>query len=95
MKFNKHLLVASVSIASMIAMAPVVLAQEATIVLPSNTVGLTSYNPVTAILTNAAAFLIFDRLVEVDAARNYHPHLAESWEEAEDGMSWVFHLKQG
>tara|TARA_R110000764_G_scaffold37282_2_gene83109 strand:- start:478 stop:2046 length:1569 start_codon:yes stop_codon:yes gene_type:complete len=95
MKFTKHLLAASVSVAAIIATAPAVFAQEATIVLPSNTVGLTSYNPVTAILTNAASFLIFDRLVEVDAARSYHPHLAESWEEAEDGMSWVFHLKQG
>src|SRR5690606_4523864 len=35
------------------------------------------------------------RLVAQAADLSYHPALAESWEEAPDGMAWTFHLKQG
>ncbi len=92
---RKTLLAASVCLGALMPLAPAVMAQEATIVLNTNEVGQPTYNPVKATNLNAATGLIYDRLVEQDANRNYHPHLAESWEEAEDGMSWVFHLKQG
>ncbi|MBK6465808.1 MAG: hypothetical protein IPF96_02130 [Rhodobacter sp.] len=39
--------------------------------------------------------MIYDTLVEQDADLSFHPHLAESWEESPDGLSWVFHLKPG
>ena len=34
-----------------------------------------------------------DPLVEVDQDFNYFPASAESWEPAEDGLSWIFHIK--
>ena len=72
-----------------------VMAQEVVFVLNTNEVGIPTYDPIKSANTNVAHTLIYDRLVEQDAARNYHPHLATSWEEAPDGMSWVFHLKEG
>ena len=72
-----------------------VMAQEVVFVLNTNEVGIPTYDPIKSGNTNVAHTLIYDRLVEQDAARNYHPHLATSWEEAPDGMSWIFHLKEG
>ena len=69
--------------------------QEITIAFAADELGSTSYNPVTSSNLNSAASLIYDRLVEQDADQSYHPHLATSWEEAEDGMSWTFTLKEG
>lgn len=37
---------------------------------------------------------IYDSLVTIDANSEYHPSLAESWEMAEDGMSYTFKLRQ-
>lgn len=87
-------------LAAGLAMAPIgfstpVVAQEATFVFATNEVGVPSYNPVTATLTNAAFTLIFDTLIAQDDDLSFHPYLAESWEEAPDGMSWTFHLKPG
>lgn len=69
--------------------------QEATFVMSTNEVGAPTYNPVKATMLNAATSMIFDRLVVQDADQSFHPHLADSWEEAPDGMQWIFHLKQG
>jgi peptide/nickel transport system substrate-binding protein len=71
------------------------MAQDITIAFESGELGSTSYNPVTSSNLNSAASLIYDRLIEQDADQSYHPHLATSWEEAADGMSWTFHLKDG
>ena len=71
------------------------MAQEVVFVLNTSEVGIPTYNPIMSANTNVAHTLIYDRLVEQDADRSYHPHLATSWEEAADGMSWVFHLKEG
>ena len=71
------------------------MAQDVTIAFSADELGATSYNPVTSSNLNSAASLIYDRLIEQDADQSYHPHLATSWEEAPDGMSWVFHLKEG
>lgn len=67
--------------------------QEATFVMSTNEVGAPTYNPVKATMLNAATSLIFDRLVVQDADQSFHPHLAASWEEAPDGMQWIFHLR--
>ncbi|MBT8397544.1 MAG: ABC transporter substrate-binding protein, partial [Gemmatimonadetes bacterium] len=40
-------------------------------------------------------FSIYDALVELDAAGEFSPSLAESWEVTEDGRSWTFHLREG
>jgi peptide/nickel transport system substrate-binding protein len=72
-----------------------VLAQDVTIAFSAGELGATSYNPVTSNNLNSAASLIYDRLIEQDADQSYHPHLATSWEESPDGMSWTFHLKEG
>ncbi|WP_303980685.1 ABC transporter substrate-binding protein [Dongia mobilis] len=69
--------------------------QEATFVMSTNEVGAPTYNPVKATMLNAATSMIFDQLVVQDADQSFHPHLADSWEEAPDGMQWIFHLKQG
>jgi peptide/nickel transport system substrate-binding protein len=72
-----------------------VLAQEATVVLPAGELGATSYDPIKASKLNSANALIYDRLVEQDADQSFHPHLATSWEESPDGMTWVFKLHEG
>lgn len=92
---KRHLLAAGVSVAGLLAAAPAVMAQEAVFVLNTSEVGAPTYNPIKASNLNVATTLIYDRLVEQDANRGYHPHLAASWEEAADGMAWVFHLKAG
>ena len=71
------------------------MAQEATFVLPAGELGATSYNPITSSNLNSATSLIYDRLVEQDADQSFHPHLATSWEESPDGMTWVFKLHDG
>ncbi len=92
--FRKTLLSASVSLAALLA-AQAATAQEAVFVVAGNEVGAPTYNPIKATMLNTATGLIFDRLVSQAADLSYHPWLAESWEEAPDGMSWTFHLKQG
>ena len=93
-RFRKTLLSASVSLAALLA-AQGATAQEAVFVMAGNEVGAPTYNPVTATMVNTATGLIFDRLVSQAADLSYHPWLAESWDEAPDGLSWTFHLKQG
>lgn len=92
--FRHALLSASVSLAALMA-AGAVAAQEAVFVMATNEVGAPTYNPIKATMLNTATGLIFDRLVSQGADLSYHPWLAESWEEAPDGMSWTFHLKPG
>ena len=92
--FRKSLLAASVSLAALIS-AQAVTAQEAVFVIGTSEVGAPTYNPIKATMLNTATGLLFDRLVSQAADLSYHPWLAESWEEAADGMSWTFKLKQG
>lgn len=92
--FRKTLLSATVSLSALLA-AQAALAQEAVFVMATNEVGAPTYNPIKATMLNTATGLIFDRLVAQAADLSYHPALAESWEEASDGMAWTFHLKQG
>lgn len=88
-------LASTIALGALFLAAPGALAQEATIVLNTNEVGAPTYNPVKASNLNTATMLIYDRLVSQDSDLTYHPHLAESWEDAPDGMSWTFHLKKG
>ncbi|MGB3555285.1 MAG: ABC transporter substrate-binding protein [Jannaschia sp.] len=71
------------------------MAQEAVIAFDAGELGATSYDPVTSSNLNTATSMIYDRLVEQDADQSFHPHLATSWEEAADGMSWTFELHEG
>jgi peptide/nickel transport system substrate-binding protein len=75
--------------------AQAALAQEAVFVIGASEVGAPTYNPIKATMLNMATALIFDRLVSQSADLSYKPWLAESWEEAADGLSWTFKLKQG
>ncbi len=93
MTLKKHMLAASVSVAALLPLSAA--AQEATFVLGTNEVGIPSYNLLTAVNTNTVYSMIYDNLVAQDADLSFHPYLAESWDEAPDGMSWVFHLKPG
>jgi len=92
--FRKTLISASVSLAALFA-AQAVSAQEAVFVAPTSEVGIPTLDPIRANTLGRATVLIFDRLVSQAADLSYHPWLAESWDEAPDGMSWTFHLKQG
>ena len=90
---RKHLAATSLCAAALLPMQA--MAQEAVFVISTNEVGIPNYNPITAVNTNAAFTMIYDTLVEQDGDLSFHPHLAQSWDEAPDGMSWVFHLKAG
>lgn len=92
---RKSIIAAGVSLAALFAATGPSLAQEAVFVMAGNEVGSPTYNPIKAANLNIGSTLIFDRLVAQDADLSFHPWLAESWEEAPDGMSWVFHLKKG
>lgn len=92
-RLQKHL---AAAILCTTALAPLpLMAQEAVFVLSTNEVGIPNYNPFTAVNTNAVFTMIYDTLVEQDGDLSFHPHLAESWDEAPDGMAWTFHLKPG
>ncbi len=47
----------------------------------------------------AISFWIFSLIVDTLVARDHNleivPHLAESWEMSEDGLTWTFHLRRG
>lgn len=93
MTVRKHMLAAGVSVAALMPLAA--LAQEAVFVLGTNEVGVPSYNLLTAVNTNTVYPMLYDNLVAQDNDLSFHPHLAESWEEAPDGMAWTFKLKPG
>lgn len=95
---KRPMLAAGVCVAALMGAAltsTAAMAQDLVFVLNSSEVGAPTYNPILASNLNVATTLIYDRLVEQDADRSYHPHLAESWVEAPDGLSWTFTLLQG
>ena len=92
-KFRKAMLATSVSVAALMPLSA--MAQEAIFVLGTNEVGVPSYNLLTAVNTNTVYSMLYDNLVAQDNDQSFHPYLAESWEEAPDGMAWTFHLKAG
>lgn len=67
---------------------------EAVIVLSSDETGAPHLDPIRATVLSVAADLVYDRLVAMSDQHTYHPHLAESWQESEDGLSWTFTLKK-
>lgn len=95
LKLRKSFAAAGISLAALLSSYGVSLAQEAVFVMATNEVGAPTYNPIKASNLNIGTTLIFDRLISQDADLSFHPWLAESWEEAADGMSWIFHLKKG
>lgn len=93
---RKRLLSASAIITvSLLGFSSFAYAQEATVALPAGELGATSYDPIRASKLNTATSLIYDRLVEQDSDQSFHPHLATSWEESADGLTWVFKLRDG
>lgn len=94
-RLRTMLAAAGISLTALLASHGLATAQEAVFVMATNEVGAPTYNPIKANNLNIGTTLIFDRLVSQDADLSFHPWLAESWEEAADGMSWTFHLKKG
>ena len=93
---RKRLLSASAIVTvSLLGFSSFAYAQEATVALPAGELGATSYDPIRASKLNTATALIYDRLVEQDSDQSFHPHLATSWEESADGLTWVFKLRDG
>lgn len=93
LRLRRQLMATAVTVATLVPFGAA--AQEAVFVFASQEVGIPNYNPLTAVNTNAAFTMIYDTLVEQDGDLSFHPHLATSWDEAPDGMNWVFHLKPG
>lgn len=56
-----------------------------------------SRNPGNGYLTEAYDLyeLVYDTLISIDFAANYHPELAESWTGSDDGLTWTFTLREG
>jgi peptide/nickel transport system substrate-binding protein len=56
-----------------------------------------SLNPGNGYLSEATDMyeLVYDALVYMDTAGNYHPEFAESWTSSEDGLTWTFKLREG
>ncbi|MFN3228157.1 MAG: ABC transporter substrate-binding protein, partial [Hyphomicrobiales bacterium] len=90
-----QLLTGSAIVAAGLLVSSPAYAQDITIALSAGELGATSYNPITANNLNSATSLIYDRLVEQDADQSFHPHLATSWDESADGMTWTFMLHEG
>lgn len=67
---------------------------EATIILSSDETGAPHLDPIRATLLSVAADLIYDRLIAMSNEHTFHPHLAQSWQESDDGLSWTFQLKK-
>lgn len=67
---------------------------EVVIVLSSDETGAPHLDPIRATLLSVAADLIYDRLIAMSDQHTFHPHLAESWQESEDGLNWTFRLKK-
>ncbi len=94
-RFRHAALAATVSYFALLGASSAALAQEAVIVLPLSEVGVPSYDIIRQGNTNLGAYMIYDTLVVQDADQSFHPGLATSWTEAEDGMSWTFEIKPG
>nr|WP_298688548.1 ABC transporter substrate-binding protein [uncultured Dongia sp.] len=92
---RKAFLIGGTALMTLAGSASMAWSQEATFVMSTNEVGAPTYNPIKGAMLNIATSMLYDRLVVQDADQSYHPHLAESWEEAPDGMLWTFHLRQG
>lgn len=90
-----QLLTGSAIVAAGFLCATAAMSQNVSVAFSASELGATAYNPVAASTLNTATSLIFDRLVEQDADQSYHPHLATSWEETPDGMTWTFNLREG
>lgn len=58
---------------------------------------LTSLDPVwtTAVVTRNNAFMIYDQLCAQNAAGEIKPQMAEGWDVSQDGLTWVFTLRDG
>jgi len=57
--------------------------------------GQDSYNPLTTNKTNNVYYLVYDRLVEMGADGVIYPHLLESWDVSDDGLTIIFSLRDG
>ncbi|MCE2750164.1 MAG: ABC transporter substrate-binding protein [Rhodobacter sp.] len=93
-KHHRHLW-AGLGLGALLCFSSPAIADELVAALRGSEVGVSTYDMLKAINSNVASTLIYDTLIEQDANHGYVPALAESWEEAPDGMQWTFHLKKG
>jgi peptide/nickel transport system substrate-binding protein len=93
-KLHRNLF-SSLGISALLALSSPVSADELVVVIKGAEVGVSTYDMLTAINSNVASTLIYEPLIEQNADHGYVPALAESWEEAPDGMQWTFRLRQG
>ncbi len=65
------------------------------VVFGSDEVGVSTYNPFEAEVTNEAWNLIYETLVTLGLDGHYYPRLATSWSVSDDGLVWRFTLRKG
>ena len=96
-KCLKIMLIASLLALPLGVSASAVSAQEKvlTISMTAGNAGQDSFNPFTTNKTNNVFYLIYDRLVEMGADGVIYPHLLESWDVSEDGLTIDFTLRSG
>ena len=77
--------------------APAGQAGERDTIVIANTVDIDGLDPqqTSSLFSMMMVTQIFDTLVRGDAQGNLNPQLAESWERADDGMSYTFNLRRG
>jgi len=66
-----------------------------TVSMDAGNAGQDSFNPFTTNRTNNVYYLVYDRLVEMGADGIIYPHLLESWDVSEDGLTINFTLRDG
>ena len=96
-KSLKNVLMASLLALPLGMATTVVSAQEKvlTISMDAGNAGQDSFNPFTTNRTNNVYYLVYDRLVEMGADGIIYPHLLESWDVSEDGLTIGFTLRDG
>jgi dipeptide transport system substrate-binding protein len=93
---KRHLLLASIATAVVIAMAPATQAKTLVYCSEGSPEGFTPSLYTAGTTFDASSRAIFNRLVEFErGTTKIVPALAETWEVSDDGLEYTFHLRQG
>ncbi len=66
-----------------------------TVSMDASNAGQDSFDPFSTSKTNNVYYLVYDRLVEMGADGIIYPHLLESWDVSEDGLTVTLTLRDG
>ena len=87
---------ALLTVALLISMLPNARADDRILRVSLNT-ELQILDPIVATInaTRVFAYMVYDTLVSIDNQGRYHPQMLESWQRSDDGMTYVFRLRDG